>query len=76
MYKAITHNAPEFDQGYSKQFKKDATQDFLRAQGTRDSTVNSFVYANFAVLALPLIPSCFVAVPIYFLLRWLFQLIT
>ena len=76
MYKAVTQNAPEFDQGYSKVVKRDATEDFFNAHGSRDSTVNSFVFANIIVLLLPLIPACFVAVPFYFLIRWLYQLAT
>ncbi len=70
MYNAVFSNAPDFDGGYKKVVKRDATDDFIRAHGSRDSTVNSFVFANVFVLLLPLIPACFVAVPIYFALSW------
>ena len=71
MYNAVFKNAPEFDKGYSKVIKRDATDDFISAQGSRDSTVNTFVFANVVVLILPLIPACFVAVPVYLILNWL-----
>ncbi len=70
MYKAVFSNAPDFDNGYKKVVKRDATEDFIIAGGTRDHTVNSFVFANIFVLLLPLIPACFVAVPVYFIITW------
>lgn len=76
MYKAVFSNAPEFDGGYKKVLKRDATEDFVRTHGSRDSTVNSFVFANVFVLLLPLIPSCFIAVPVYFFITWLSVIIS
>jgi hypothetical protein len=76
MLKAISSNAPEFGAGYKKVEKRDATEDFLFASGSRDTTVNQFAWANFIVLLIPFIPASFVAVPIYFLLNWLYQYAT
>ena len=73
MYKAVFSNAPEFDGGYKKVIKRDASDDFIVASGSGDTTVNSFVFANIFVLLLPIIPSCFVAVPVYFFITWLFS---
>ncbi|MDU0352847.1 hypothetical protein RS130_01945 [Paraglaciecola aquimarina] len=73
MFKAISSNAPEFDAGYKKVVKRDATEDFVSGYGSRDTTVNQFAAANFVVLLIPFIPACFIAVPIYCLLNWLYQ---
>ena len=76
MYKAVFQNAPDFDQGYKEVKGSDATEDFITASGSSDTAVNSFVFYNFIVLLLPFIPACFIAVPIYFLLEWLYQYAT
>lgn len=73
MFKAVFQNAPDFEEGYMKVKGRDVTKDFWIAGGSRDTTVNSFVFYNLIVLLLPLVPACFVAVPIYFLLEWLYQ---
>ncbi len=72
LFNAVFQNAPEFDKGYSKVKNRDATEDFFTAHGSRDTTVNSFAFYNLIVLLLPLIPACFAAVPIYFLIEWMF----
>jgi hypothetical protein len=76
LFKAVVQNAPEFDEGYSKVKHRDATEDFITAHGSRDTTVNSFAFYNLIVLLLPLIPACFVAVPVYFIIEWLFRYAT
>ncbi len=73
MFNDVFNNAPEFDKGYSKVLNRDATEDFVRATGSRDNTVNSFVFANLIVLLLPLIPASFVAVPVYFFTVWIIK---
>ncbi len=76
MYKAVSANAPEFDKGYKVVKNRDATDDFFYAHGSRDQTVNTFAAYNLVVLMLPLIPSCFVAVPVYFIFSWLYAAVS
>ncbi len=75
MYKAVVTNAPDFDSGYKEVKNRDATDDFIHANGSKDQTVNTFVAYNLVVLILPLVPSCFIAVPLYFFFSWLYAFI-
>ncbi|WP_010558595.1 hypothetical protein [Pseudoalteromonas spongiae] len=76
MYKAVVTNAPDFDSGYKEVKNRDATDDFIHANGSKDQTVNTFVAYNLVVLMLPLVPSCFIAVPLYFFFSWLYAFIS
>lgn len=75
MYKAVVTNAPDFDSGYKEVKNRDATDDFFHANGSKDQTVNTFAAYNLVVLLLPLVPSCFIAVPLYFFFSWLYAFI-
>jgi hypothetical protein len=68
VFQAAFNNAPEFDAGHKKEEGRSAANEFINGSG---ETVNSFVFANIVMLLLPLIPTSFVALPIYFLLVWL-----
>ena len=39
MYKAVVTNAPDFDSGYKEVKNRDATDDFIHANGSKDQTV-------------------------------------
>ena len=73
LFNAVSENAPEFDKGYNKVVNRDATDDFLYGNGSRDATVNSFAFYNLIVLLLPFIPVSFIAIPTYFIIEWLYQ---
>ncbi len=87
MYRVVKQNKLEFAKGYKQEFKSDfkeyftgpeeITRETLYPKGSalRDETMHTFFYANLVVLLLPLIPAGFIAVPLYFLINWLFQMI-
>ena len=83
MYKVVKQNSPEFAKGYNNEFKRDFKEDlygtggilFRKGYHLQSETMETFLYANLVVLLLPLIPAGFIAVPLYFLIRWLFQMI-
>lgn len=80
MYKAIIENKPEFEKGYKSEFNRDSNEDFINdklggyfVRGSEDAFVNRYEIVKFVALAIPVIPSCLLAVPIYFLLLWVYQ---
>lgn len=58
MYKAVFSNAPEFDGGYKKVIKRDAAEDFISGYGSKDTTVNSFVFGSVFVTSYSFMLCC------------------
>mgnify|MGYP001144769942 CR=1 FL=1 len=72
LFKAVLVTDSEFEREYEKETDNNMINDFLFSYGFNETTVNTYAKAIIVVILLPIIPISFVAVPVYFLIQWLF----
>lgn len=72
-WRQISQNGDEFAVAFKKEYNKDLDESIVtNTTGLADDVADRFVYASLAVFIVPLIPHCFAATALYFLLRYLF----
>lgn len=70
-WRQIAQNGQEFSLAFKKDFNQDLDKVICtESRGTADTVADNFVYASLAVFLIPLIPHCFAATAVYFLLRY------
>lgn len=73
LIKAVLVTDSEFEKEYEKETGNNMINDFLFSYGFNETTVNAYAKAIIVVILLPIIPISFIAVPVYFLILWLFK---
>lgn len=72
-WRQISQNGDEFAVAFKKDYNKDLDESIVtHTVGLADDVADRFVYASLAVFLVPLIPHCFAATALYFLLRYFF----
>jgi hypothetical protein len=72
LFKAVWVTDSEFEKEYEKETGNNMINDFLFSYGFNETTINAYAKAIIVVILLPIIPITFVALPVYFLIQWLF----
>lgn len=73
-WRQMSQNGDEFAVAYKKDYNKELDEAiFGHSRGTQETVADRFVYASLAIFLLPLIPHCFAATAVFFLLRYFFS---